>query len=204
MNPSIVRLERKDLSRAASALGRAFYDDPLQSYVLPDPALRVERSPAHFAPILEYGLRFGTVLTTAGEPKGAAVWLPPGETAVTDERAIEAGLDKLPDVLGAAGADRFFSVLATIDPYHRTDVPAEHWYVLVVGVEPDAQGQGLGRALLAPVLEEARRDRLPCYLETAQPQNVEFYRHLGFRVLRDIVDERSGLRLWTFRRDPEP
>ena len=203
MSASIVRLERKDLSRAATALGRAFHDDPLQSYVLPDPAVRAERSPAHFAPILEYGLRFGTVLTTAGEPRGAAVWLPPGETAVTDQRAAEAGLDTLPDVLGAAEADRFFSVLATIDPYHRTDVPSEHWYVLVIGVEPGAQGRGLGRALLTPVLEEARRDKLPCYLETAQPQNVEFYRHLGFRVLRDIVDPRSGLRLWTFRRDPE-
>jgi ribosomal protein S18 acetylase RimI-like enzyme len=203
MSASIVRLERKDLSRAATALGRAFHDDPLQSYVLPDPAVRAERSPAHFAPILEYGLRFGTVLTTAGEPRGAAVWLPPGETAVTDQRAMEAGLDTLPDVLGAAEADRFFSVLATIDPYHRSDVPAEHWYVLVIGVEPGAQGRGLGRALLTPLLEEARRDKLPCYLETAQPQNVEFYRHLGFRVLRDIVDPRSGLRLWTFRRDPE-
>ncbi|MDQ3418909.1 MAG: GNAT family N-acetyltransferase, partial [Acidobacteriota bacterium] len=50
---------------------------------------------------------------------------------------------------------------------------------MVVGIEPTAQGLGLGRALLAPILEEARRDRLPCYLETAQPNNVPFYEHLG-------------------------
>lgn len=204
MNPSVVRLQRRNLQGAAVALARAFHDDPLQTYVLPDPAVRVERSPAHFAPILEYGLRFGTVLTTEGEPRGAAVWLPPGETAVTDDRAVEAGLDRLPEALGVDAAERFFSVLAAIEPHHRTDVPADHWYVMVIGVEPGAQGQGLGRALLTPILEEARRQRLPCYLETAQPKNVEFYQHLGFRVLRDIVDQGSGLRLWTFRRDPEP
>ena len=204
MNASIVPLQRKDLPRAAAALARAFHDDPLQTYVLPDPAMRAERSPAHFAPILEYGLRFGTVLTTSGEPQGAAVWLPPGETAVTDERSVEAGLDRLPEVLGADAAERFFSVLATVDPHHRTDVPSDHWYVLVLGVEPSAQGRGVGRALLTPILEDARRDRLPCYLETSQPRNVEFYQHLGFKVLRDIVDEGSGLRLWTFRLDPEP
>ena len=203
-DPAIVRLERNDLPRAAACLARAFHDDPLQTYVLPDPEERAERSPGHFAPILEYGLRFGTVLTTAGEPRGASVWLPPGQALVTDERAVEAGLDRLPDVLGAAAANRFFSVLSAIDPYHQTDVPADHWYVHVLGVEPAAQGLGLGRALLAPVLEEARRDRLPCYLETAQPRNIAFYQHLGFRVLRDIVDEGSGLRLCTFRLDPRP
>lgn len=202
--PAIVSLDRKDLPRAAACLARAFQDDPLQTYVLPDPAERAERSPGHFAPILEYGLRFGTVLTTAGEPAGASVWLPPGRAIVTDERAVEAGLDRLPDVLGAAAADRFFSVLSAVDPYHQTDVPRDHWYVLVLGVEPAAQGLGLGRALLAPKLEEARRDRLPCYLETAQPRNVPFYQHLGFRVLREIVHEESGLPLWTFRLDPQP
>src|SRR5688572_90655 len=130
MNPSIVRLQRRDLPRAAAALARAFHDDPLQTYVLPDPVVRAERSPGHFAPMLEYGLRFGTVLTTAGEPTAAAVCLPPGETAVSDERGVEAGLDRLPDVLGADAAERFFSVLAAVDPYHRIDVPSDHWYVL--------------------------------------------------------------------------
>jgi hypothetical protein len=136
MAPEIVRLEQKDLQRTAACLARAFHDDPLQTYVLPDPEERAERSPGHFAPILEYGLRFGTVLTTAEEPRGASVWLPPGQAVVTDERAVEAGLDQLPDVLGAAAADRFLSVLLAIDPYHQTDVPADHWYVFVLGVDP--------------------------------------------------------------------
>ena len=200
--PTVGLLDARRVRAAAEALARAFQDDPLQSYTLPDPAERAARSPDHFAPLLEYGLRFGRVLTTEGEPKGAAIWLPPGETSVTDERAAAAGLDRLPTVLGADAADRFFSALAAIDPFHKTDVPPEHWYVFVLGVEPAAQGQGLGRALLAPVIEEARRDGLPCYLETSAPKNVDFYRHLGFRVLRDVVDERSGLRLWTFRLDP--
>jgi GNAT superfamily N-acetyltransferase len=204
MPPAIVPLERKNLPRAAACLARAFHDDPLQTYVLPDPEERAERSAGHFAPILEYGLRFGTVLTTAEEPRGVSVWLPPGQALVTEERAAEAGLDRLPDVLGAAAANRFLSVLSAIDPYHQIDVPADHWYVFVLGVDPAAQGLGLGRALLAPILDEARRERLPCYLETAQPRNVPFYQHLGFRVLRDMVHEESGLPLWTFRLDPQP
>lgn len=200
-SPAVVHLKSEDLSEAAASLARAFQNDPLQTYVFPDPAERATRSPAHFAPLLEYGLRFGTVLTTAGQPTGAAVWLPPGGTQISDERAAAAGLDKLPELLGVEAATRFFAALSAVEPYHKTDVAEDHWYVLVVGVEPAAQGQGLGRALLAPILEQADRDGLPCYLETAQPRNVGFYQHLGFRVLRDVVVPESGLRLWTFRRD---
>ena len=200
--PAVQPLDPVNLPRLAAALARAFQDDPLQTHVLPDPAERAARSPAHFAPLIAYGLRFGTVLTTAGEPLGASVWLPPGETEVTEARAHEAGLDKLPELLGEAPAARFFAALEAVDPLHKADMPADHWYLLVLGVDPVAQGRGLARALLAPVLAEADRDGHPCYLETAQPANVGLYRHLGFRVLREVVHEASGLRLWTFRRDP--
>ena len=61
---------------------------------------------------------------------------------------------------------------------------------------------GLGRGLLAPMLDSARRSSHPCYLETAQPDNVAFYLHLGFRQVRHVHEPASGLALWTFRWDP--
>ena len=97
---------------------------------------------------------------------------------------------------------RFFSALAAIDPYHHRDVPPAHWYVMVVGVAPEEQGKGIGRALLQPIIKRADTAGQPCYLETAQPANVGFYERLGFRRVVDMVEPQSGLRLWTFRRDP--
>ena len=198
--PNIVPLREENLSAAAEALARAFHDDPLQAYVFPDPAERAARSPAHFAPILRYGLLFGEVLTTAGTPLGASVWLPPGGWEVTPERADEAGLNDLPQAIGEEAAERFFSALGAIDPYHR-EVPP-HWYLMVVGVSPEGRGRRLGRALIQPIMDRADAAGLSCYLETAQPDNVAFYEHLGFKQVVDVVEPLSGLRLWTFRRDP--
>lgn len=200
--PTIVRLRDHDVAAAAQALARAFHDDPLQSYVFPDPAERAARSPAHFAPLLRYGLQFGEVLTTAGNPAGAAVWLGPTAWEVTPERAAAAGLDELPNTLGPDAAERFFSALAAIEPYHHRDVPPAHWYLMVVGVAPEAQGRGVGQALLQPLMDRAEAAGQPCYLETAQPKNVAFYKRLGFQLLVETVEAKSGVRLWTFRRDP--
>jgi predicted N-acetyltransferase YhbS len=75
---------------------------------------------------------------------------------------------------------------------------------MVIGVDPSHHGQGVGSGLIRPVLARADAGNVPCYLETAQPTNVAYYRRLGFRVVDDLVEPRSGLRLWTFLRDPHP
>ena len=80
---TIVPLREDDIAPASRALAEAFQDDPLQTYVFPDALERAERSPAHFEPLLRYGLLFGEVLTTAGGPKGAAVWLGPDAWEIT-------------------------------------------------------------------------------------------------------------------------
>jgi ribosomal protein S18 acetylase RimI-like enzyme len=68
----------------------------------------------------------------------------------------------LPDVLGEEATNRFFSVLGTIEPYHHRDVPPAHWYLMVIGVAPEACGRGLGRALIEPIMNRADATGLPC------------------------------------------
>lgn len=196
-----VPMQPCDLDAHASALARAFHADPLQTYILPDPEERARRSPAHFASLLRYGLLFGEVFTTPGLATGAAIVLPPDGWDVTPERAAAAGCDQWPVTIGEVATERFLTTLSALEPFHQRDVPTAHWYIFVLGVSPEAQGTGVGRRLLQPVLDRARADGLPCYLETAQPKNVGFYQHLGFRVLVHMVEPTSGLPLWTFRRD---
>jgi GNAT superfamily N-acetyltransferase len=200
-NIGAVPLDEAQLDDAARALALAFQNDPLQSYVLPDPEERALRSPAHLATLLLYGHLFGEVTTTQGTPEGAAVWQPPG-AEITPERAVSAGFDRLSTLIGAEALQRLGRVLDYLEAVHRRDVPPEHWYLLIVGVAPAQQGQGVGRALLQPMLDKADAAGLPCYLDTAQPLAVPFYQKLGFRVLVETVDPESGLRLRTFRRDP--
>ena len=202
VTPAVVALSSERLDAAAVALARAFHRDPLQTHVFPDAEERSQLSPAHFAALLRYGLQFGEVFTTADETAGAAVWLPPHGWEVTPERAAGTGLDRLGELIGQAPATRFLDAIGFIEPFHHRDMSEAHWYTMVVGVDPSYQGRGIGRALLAPILARADADALPCYLETAQPSNVSFYQHLGFRVLVNAVEPSSGLPMWTFRRGP--
>lgn len=84
-------------------------------------------------------------------------------------------------------------------------LPAQpYWYLLTVGVEPEAQRRGIGTKLLAPVLAHANKVKQPCYLETANKRNVEWYRGIGFDV-RDagvsVTSEEPPN--WTMLRQPK-
>jgi GNAT superfamily N-acetyltransferase len=193
-------MSREGIADAADVLARAFQDDPLQTYALPDEEDRRRLSPAHFRATLDYGLQFGIVNAVPGE--GVIVALPPGQTDVTPERAEQGGLTRLPELIGAEPAGRFLGVLGTAAPMHHRHAPGPHWYVMVLGVSPDARDTGLGRALLESVFDEADPPRLPVYLETTQASNIAFYGHMGFAVVEQVREPTSGLDVWGFLRPP--
>jgi ribosomal protein S18 acetylase RimI-like enzyme len=89
-----------------------------------------------------------------------------------------------------------------MDELHKRKVPGPHWYLWALGVEPARQGQGIGSRLIAPVLAQADREGLPCYLETETAGNVAFYQKQGFYVVSDDLVPGQSLRIWTMLREP--
>ncbi len=75
---------------------------------------------------------------------------------------------------------------------------------MLLGVEPALQGQGIGGALIRPILARADEQRVPCYLETYAEGNVRYYARHGFALVTAGVEPSSGERFWTMRRDPPP
>lgn len=197
MNHTIEKLTQTNLLHAAKALTNAFFEDPIQRYVFPDETERKEKSIPHFSAIIQYGLLFGEVYT-ANNFEGAVVWLRPGETTVTPDKAQQGGLADLPKTIGEAPFTRFISVLDYADQFHKQDMKEPHWYTMVLGVDPSYQGKGYGSALLSPILDEAKTKNIPVYLETAQPKNVSFYKRMGFELIREVVEPVSGIKIWTF------
>ena len=77
-----------------------------------------------------------------------------------------------------------------------TLVPSAAWRF------PRCQGQGIGRALLTPVLQMADHEGIPCYLETFVWDNVPFYEHRGFQVVDAGVEPLSQITFWAMKRLP--
>ena len=75
----LTRLVEAGLDEAGEIQARAFFDDPVFTFVFPDETERRERLPWLMSIGVAYGARFGHVDTTAGSMLGHAVWVPPGD-----------------------------------------------------------------------------------------------------------------------------
>jgi ribosomal protein S18 acetylase RimI-like enzyme len=198
----IVRLIESQIPAAATTLARAFHDDPLMVYTIPDPAERVRLLPDVYARMIRFGFLAGEVYVTAGELEGVALWMPPN--AKWSREHIEAsGMHQTPTVIGDEAYQRYRDVVGREWQARERDMTGACWYLFLLGVEPSRQRRGLGGALMRPVLERADSGQLACYLETENERNVAFYQKQGFDLIVNGEEAgASGVRFWTFRRNP--
>jgi ribosomal protein S18 acetylase RimI-like enzyme len=197
----VVNLQTGQIHDASHMLARAFYDDPMVTWIVPDEEKRRKHLPWFFRLAATYGDRWGEVFTTPDHVQGAAIWLPPNNNITDTVKLIRLGMLSGFVRFGPPSFMKFITALNKLEHFHKRDVPPEHWYLFVLGVEPERQGKGVGGTIISPVLERADKDRLPCYLETMKERNVEFYSKHGFEVLID-GHFKDGPRYWTMKREP--
>jgi ribosomal protein S18 acetylase RimI-like enzyme len=169
-----------DLRRVSEALGNAFFDDPVMRFIIP-PDKPDSRLRTLMRMETKSALKHDTAWMTA-DGAAAALWKPPGKWKTTNGELIT----MLPSVIGSlrGGFITGLSVLGAVEKKHPVDPP--HWYLAVLGTETEAQGKGLGSAVLQPVLERCDREGEPAYLESSKETNIPFYERHGFRVTEEV------------------
>jgi ribosomal protein S18 acetylase RimI-like enzyme len=194
----IVRLDRSRLGEASEVLARAFFDDPAWVWLIPDDERRQVLLPWLFR--VGFDVTAADVWATAGRVLGAARWLPPGRPAMRVVPTVRALL-ATPARLGRA-TKSFLAYGRAVEALRAEVAPGPHWYLAGIGVDPPAQGQGVGAALLRPGLDAAARARVPAVLLTNNDANLDFYRHHGFEVVRRGETPRDGPKAWAMVKHP--
>lgn len=196
-----VRLAASQKAQATQMLARAFLTDPAYSAIFPDSVERWQALQRLFGAVVGYSLVYGLVHATPAV-EGVACWLSPGNAEITLWRMLRTGLGLQRAVISFSPVtrQRVLAVLDYMDEIHKRQAPGPHWYLWLVGVEPDAQGRGIGSRLIQPVLTRADKEGLPCYLETQTESNVAFYQKRGFEVMTDGFVPDQEIRVWTMLR----
>ena len=197
-----VLLTKADAERASEVLTRAFVDDVLLRYVCPGDRRRPERTRYIIDCVVSYGMRYGQIWTTPGEVRAVAVWMPPGTDKMTLIRAIRTGMIWERFELGGAGFKRYSLFNRVAGEMHHRVMHGPHWYLFVIGIDPDLQGQGIGARMIRHMLARTDREDLPVFLQAPNPAVVPFYERLGFHVDGEVDLPDGCLRIRGMVRQP--
>ncbi|HEX3816114.1 MAG TPA: GNAT family N-acetyltransferase [Mycobacteriales bacterium] len=170
---------RRDAKEIGAVLGRAFAEDPVLRWMLPDQ----RRSSRMFAALIrrQHLPNGGSeIAADASGPVGAAIWDPPGYRPTTLETLLT-----LPGL--AASMRRRLPAGAALETAFAKVRPKEpHWYLAQIGTDPAARGRGVGGTLLRSRLARCDADAIPAYLESSNKSNIPLYEKFGFTVTGEI------------------
>lgn len=181
-------------------MARAFYDDPVMSWLLSNDNARTARLTRLFATIVRHQhLAGGGVEVARGAAGigGAALWDPPDRWRESRRQQLA----MTPGFLRVFGF-RTAKARAALDVMMRVHPEEPHWYLAAIGSDPTVRGQGFGQVLMRSRLDRCDAEHCPAYLESTKPENVPYYQRFGFRVTREIALPDAGPPLGAMWREP--
>lgn len=194
LGQGLARATPKDAAQVGEITADAFRDDPFNRWLLGTQAgIRGVFLPLarHVYVPKGYSYRLGD--------EGAAMWMLPGGD---DELGFWA-LQKLRfNAIFRASRGAIGRIEHTVAAMEAAHPAFPHAYLFTIGVRPRSRGKGLGRQLIAPVLEACDRLGVPAYLENSNPSNRGFYHSCGFERTQMIEVEPGAPPLEAMLRRP--
>ena len=166
-----------EMSHAVAAIVAAFLTDPLARFAWPSPHNYLRGMALGTREFAGGSFEHDTAYVSA-DFCGAALWLPPG--VHPNGEALERVFHD------TAKLEHLADLLASFEKMERWHPEEPHWYLPIIGVEPNAQGKGLGAELMRHAVVRCDQERALAYLESSNPRNISLYLRHGFEVMGEI------------------
>ncbi len=191
--------ERADVRRLSAVLARAFYDDPVMMYMLPDDKARARALPPMFATLTRHHFipRGGSEVASRDGAIGAAtLWDPPGRLKSSRWEEL-----RMMPTLAWRFRSRGRQTQALGRAMDEAHPEEPHWYLMVIGSDPSVRGAGFGQALMRSRLDRCDGERAPAYLEASKEELLPYYSRFGFEQIGEIQIP-DGPKMWPMWRAP--
>ncbi len=210
--------DRTDIEQITAVLGAAYHNDPVSCWVFcadPDDGA-VGGNPWHKAMLTAltgWCLDHGTV-SVAGhghDVEAAALWLP----VAPDQPEPVPGLPAMLRIALGPAYERYAHLANRT--HAAREQPTPYLYLALLGVLPEAQGHGLGTALLQRCLTELDQHQISVHTDATTERATTLYHRHGFvrtgdpiqlpgpgQALDHDTQHPTGPALYPMRRPPAP
>ena len=174
-------IQEYDLKRVGEMVGGTFADDTAVKYLFGDVSEKTRNRYCQTT----YRSMFGDaiMISTDAAIDNLIVLCPPGYRGIPTMRFLRSGGLATVFGLGLGAMKRSIAFEKNAVAVRNRYSDDKTWYLMTFAVRAGKTHQGLGSAILRPILEWMDKNHYSVYLETDKAVNVEMYEHFGFQVV---------------------
>lgn len=174
-------IQKYDLNRVGEMVGGTFADDTAVKYLFGDVSEKTRNRYCQTT----YRSMFGDaiMISTDAAIDNLIVLCPPGYRGIPTMRFMRNGGLITACSVGLGAIKRSIAFEKNAVEVRKRFSDDKTWYLMTFAVRAGKTHQGLGSAILRPVLEWMDKNHYSVYLETDKAVNVEMYEHFGFQVV---------------------
>ncbi|MCF2139992.1 MAG: GNAT family N-acetyltransferase [Candidatus Lokiarchaeota archaeon] len=217
MEEELYLLKLKDVKMAGDRLAEIFFEDPTSIYGLPDINKRQDKLRYAFRSIAHVCLKYGSLYATSPDLEGLIGFLNVSNYNQFERRFILSSIKKGIFRMGLGTIHRLSlfgkeikrnhilyklkSIKLITNQSKTAKIFHPYIYLMVIGVQKDHRGKGIGTKMLRFVIDESENQQLPIFLETELEQNVRFYEKNGFNIVEQVNVKKAGVTIWFMSRE---
>jgi ribosomal protein S18 acetylase RimI-like enzyme len=169
-----------ELDAACEVIGLAFADNPSTLANVRGDRTKARSMMQRAVRVAKLGRPFSSVLVA--DDHGRLVGVLNATPWPRCQLSLSEKLKTAPTMIRIMGS-ALPSTLKMTNARAEHDPQQPHWHIGPVGVHPDYQGHGVGKALLASLAETLDEQAMTAFLETDVDRNVTLYEQFGFQVI---------------------
>ncbi len=193
MYDHLVPLQKRHLKRASEILTNSFIDNPMFIYFFPEPKKRRKILSMTFPIVIQVLQSNGRLYVTSDRVEGLFCVSQHGEKTKVG-KLFSAALTcaiRLPQFLIQLSFIEFMRKASRLAPANSTLTNYKKRYdnfLLVdsVCVDPTHRHQGHMTNMMKAAIEDTKKRKTFCLLQTETIKNVRIYKHLGFSVVEEV------------------
>jgi GNAT superfamily N-acetyltransferase len=179
------QIKKNDVCDAAQVLGKSFMDYPIFSFILPERTYREKKIKFIFTFLINLGLLSGEVLASSIKLEGVSIWIDSSSKKPSAIKILFCSLIPLFTRVNPMSAFRLIKIGQLKERVRKDILKGPYFLLDIIGVSPMHQNQGYARRIIETKLMEYDNQPNPCYLETSNKENLDFYAKYNFRLYHE-------------------
>ena len=162
-------------------LSKSFGDNKSINYLVKQDSKRKKRIEGLMQYCFDICLVKGQIFISDDENACALILHPERKIGTIKEMLLELKL-----AINCIGLSRSYKVLKREKLIKQNQPKEPFYYLWFIGVAPEAQGKGIGSALIEEVFIKYNEETRPFYLETSVVKNLSWYEKYGFKIFKEL------------------